>query len=282
MSTLPSIFGYDLIHHVGGSNSLVFRAREWDAGEDVAVKFARRDVSDSAGRLLLAREAQAGFAVRHPHLVNIRHAQLSQQPYFLAMDLLPGLPLATILQRENALDMGAAVQVARQIAEALAALHRAGFVHRDVKPENVQWVDSETVVLLDLGFAHRRGNESFAEQGAILGTPNYLAPERCYPDFPADDKSDIFSLGVMLFEMLTGELPYPYGNIDQTLEIHRKSVSADLREFGGDWPWDLVRLLHRMLAFRPADRPSASRLVHELMGLEIGELVSTDASAIHR
>jgi serine/threonine-protein kinase len=274
MSTLPSIFGYDLIHHVGGPESLVFRAREWDTAEDVAVKFARQDVTDSAGRLLLAREAQAGFAVRHPHLVHIRHAQLSQQPYFLALDLLPGLSLATILQRENALEMGAAVQVARQIAEALAALHRAGFVHRDVKPENVQWVNSETAVLLDLGFAHRRGNELLGQQGAILGTPNYLAPERCDPSFPAEDKCDIFGLGVMLFEMLTGELPYPSGNVDRTLEIHRQSVAADLRDFPGAWPWDLVRLLHRMLAFRPADRPPASILAQELMELEVEGLVN--------
>src|SRR5699024_6703217 len=105
-------------------------------------------------------------------------------------------------------DLRTAAWVARQTAEALAALHRAGYVHADVKPENVQLADAGTAVLLDLGFAHRPGETAaLSDPGAVLGTANYLAPELC-GDTPDDGPAaDWYSFGVMLDEMLTGALP---------------------------------------------------------------------------
>jgi serine/threonine protein kinase len=276
MPELPIIPGYDLIHQLGGRRSLVYRAREWGSGDDVALKFASHQIPEVVSRLLLAREARAGLAVRHVYLVHIRAAQLSQEPRFVVMDLLPGEPLRAILDWERRLEIPAALRVARQIAEALAALHRAGFVHGDVKPENVQCVDAENAVLLDLGFSHRPDeNQLFAQQNLVLGTANYLAPERCGADPGADERSDIFSLGIMLFEMLTGTLPYSTGTIPETLRTHRHGIAADLRDFPGDWPWALIRLLQRMLAFRPGDRPPATILSQELLGLEIREINGT-------
>src|SRR5205823_895948 len=150
--------------------------------------------------------------------------------------------------------------IARQVAEALAALHRRGYVHGDVKPENVRLTDAHTAVLIDLGYAHKPGgNARFRHDGLILGTANYLAPELC-ADADDDGRADVFSLGVMLYEMLTGELPYPAGSAAQTLEAHRTLSPVDLRDRAGSWPRPLPALLRRMMAHSRLNRPQASAL----------------------
>src|SRR5438552_4966933 len=131
--------GYHLTHPLGGGPlTCVWAAREAATDDPVAVKFARPECDDpDLAALLLEREARAGLAVRHPHLVRVRSAAQHPAP-FVAMDLLPGESLRDRLRRDYRLDAGAALWVARQTAEALAALHRAGFVHGDVKPENIR------------------------------------------------------------------------------------------------------------------------------------------------
>ena len=132
---------------------------------------------------LLHREARAGLNVRHPHLVRVTHAHVTRPPYFLVMDLLPGESLRQRLRRDYRLDPAEAVWLARQTAEALAALHRAGFLHGDVKPDNLRLTTGGSAVLIDLGFAHRPGeNAAFLREGYVLGTADYLAPELCDPE----------------------------------------------------------------------------------------------------
>ncbi|HLW67079.1 MAG TPA: serine/threonine-protein kinase [Gemmataceae bacterium] len=254
--------GYDFIHTLGaGSESLVFRARERTTGEHVAIKVSHEHENAS-------REAAVGLAVRHPHLVHVRAAQIAEQPNFVVMELLSGVSLRCVMHQRYALPIRLALRVTRQLTEALVAMHRAGFVHGDVKPENVQWVDAKNVVLIDLGLA-RRCEINSEKNECIFGTADYLAPECCFGSSQASDRSDIFSLGVMLFEMLTGGLPYSSGTANEVIRSHRAQAPTDLRKYPGEWPWRLVRLLHRMLAYRPCDRPAATLLVQELMELEI-------------
>src|SRR5262249_58192252 len=118
-------------------------------------------------------------------------------PYFLVMELLPGESLRDRLRRDYRVGVMEALAIARQTAEALAALHRAGFLHGDVKPDNVRLTGAGTAVLIDLGFAHRPGaNAAFLRDGYVLGTPDYLAPELCLARPETDLASDLFSLGV--------------------------------------------------------------------------------------
>src|SRR5205085_12627970 len=137
-----------------------------------------------------------------------------------------------------------ALWITRQTAEALAALHQAGFLHGDVKPDNLRLIDDGTAVLTDLGFAHRPGeNAAFLRAGYVLGTANYLAPELC-DELPGEElSSDLFALGVMLFEMLTGRLPYPPGSLRQTFRRHRCDPPADIRELTDPLPEPLARLV---------------------------------------
>src|SRR5262249_43358270 len=154
---------------------------------------------------LLILESQVGLAVHHPHLVRIRRAQVNAPPYFLVMDLVGGETLRRRLEKEYRVHAAQALWMIRQTAEALAALHRAGFVHGDVKPDNLRLTDDGTATLIDLGFAHRPGDhDQLRNKGYLLGTANYLAPELCPGGQDSGPAADLFSLGATLFEMLTG------------------------------------------------------------------------------
>jgi serine/threonine protein kinase len=272
MSDRPRIPGYELIEVLGGGPmTWVWSARQFAGDEAVAIKTLRPGWGYPEIALsLLRREAAAGLAVRHPHLVRVRSASVDRPPFFLAMDLLSGEPLRRKLQREYRIETGVALWISRQVAEALAALHRGGFVHGDVKPDNILLLETGAAVLIDLGFARRTSESAeFLDKGLILGTADYLAPELCVPDAVADGRADVFSLGVMLYEMLTGRLPFPTGAPAETLLAHRRSFPAELPQAAGRWPAGTPRLLRRLLARRPADRLSAGRAVAELMELEI-------------
>ena len=275
MHAMPKIPGYDLIACLGGGpTSVVWSARMAARDTPCALKMIRPEFEDQTTAVkLLQREARAGLTVRHPHLVRLLDAHVLSEPYFLIMELLPGESLRRRLRRDYRLDVAHALWIARQTAEALAALHRAGFVHGDVKPDNLRQIDDGTVVLIDLGFAHRPGeNAAFFRDGYILGSPNYLAPELCAAEPSEGPASDLFSLGATLFEMLTGQLPYPPGSLEQTIRRHRCDPPADVRSRAGRLPAGLAALIDRLLARRPEDRPRAAAVVQQLIGLEIAAL----------
>jgi serine/threonine protein kinase len=275
MQPIPRIPGYQLLQRLGGGlMTAVYSARADQTDAPCAVKVLRGDWQDpDTGIKLLQREARAGLAVRHPHLVHITEAHVTAPPYFLVMGLLSGESLRRRLRRDYRLPARDAIWVARQTAEALAALHKAGFLHGDVKPDNVRLTEDGTAVLIDLGFAHRPGeNAAFLRDGYVLGTANYLAPEQC-DVVPAEDFAcDLFSLGVTLFEMLTGRLPYPAGSLHQTFRRHQCDPPADIRRSAGSLPGPLVGLVERLLAHDPANRPRASAVVQHLVKLEIAAL----------
>jgi serine/threonine protein kinase len=275
MQPPPLIPGYQLLARLGGGPmTAVYEAREARQQTPCAVKVLRDDWDDQAtAAKLLQREARAGLSVRHPHLVRVTEAHVLQPPFFLVMELLPGESLRRRLRRDYRLPLADALWLARQTAEALAALHQAGFLHGDVKPDNLRLTDDGTAVLIDLGFTHRPGeNAAFLREGYVLGTANYLAPELCDP-LPAEEfASDLFSLGVTLFEALTGRLPYPPGSLRQTFRRHRCDPPADIRLGAGTLPAALVALVERLLAHRPEERPSAAVVVQQLVKLEIAAL----------
>jgi len=225
---------------------------------------------DPSALELLRQEAAIGAKVKHPHIEKLRAASMVEQPYFLVFDYLPGESLRERLSRDYAIAWPTAVWIARQIAQALGALSAADCVHADVKPENIRLIDVGTAVLVDLGFAHRVGAcEALHADGFVMGTPNYLAPELADLTVRDERRCDIFSLGVTLFEMLTGELPYALGTPQETLLRHRDIPAADLADYRGQWPTRLVALLRRMMARDPERRPHPTPLVAELVALEM-------------
>lgn len=275
MERAPRVTGFDLIQPLGGGPfTRVWSAHDHYTDAMVAIKLLREDSPQrDIGLELLRREGRAGLSVIHPHLVRVRANHTVSPPHYLTMDLLGGELLRSVLRRRLKLRPATALWIARQMAEALAALHRAGYAHGDVKPENVRLTDSHNAVLIDLGYAHKPGdNAKYLRDGLILGTANYMAPEVCAADPNAGERADIFSLGVMLFEMLTGKLPYPTGTAVQTMEAHRTLAAADLRNEPGPWPRRLPDLLARLMSHFPSRRPPAAALAPELMALEIAAL----------
>jgi serine/threonine protein kinase len=275
MRALPQIPGYELIQCLGGGQlARVFSARDCATDSVCAVKVLREDWDDLPTAVkLLQREARAGLKVRHPHLVRLLDAHVTRPPYYLVMELVAGESLRARLQRDYRLDLATALWVARQTAEALAAVHRGGFIHGDVKPDNVRLVDDGTAVLIDLGFAHRPGeNAAFLRHGYVMGTVDYLAPELCAFRPDADQTCDWFSFGVMLFEMMTGRLPYPPGTVEERMRRRCAEPAADLRDHPGPWPAPLVSLVERLLRREPSERPWAAAVVQQLVALEIAAL----------
>jgi eukaryotic-like serine/threonine-protein kinase len=275
MKAIPTIPGYELLTRLGGGLlTSVFAARDLANDSGCAIKVLREDWEDQPTAVkLLQREARACMAAQHRHLVRLLGANVTRPPYYLVMELLPGESLRRCLRRDYRLTVPTAVWVARQTAEALAALHRAGFVHGDVKPDNIRLLGDGNAVLLDLGFAHRPGeNNSILRQGYVLGTVDYLAPELCAEHPGGDQASDLFSLGVTLFETLTGQFPYPAGTVEETMRRHEADPPADVRELLPDLHPALARLVTRLLARRPRDRPKAHAVVPQLVALEIAAL----------
>jgi len=275
MKAIAKIPGYELLTCLGGGMlTSVYAARSLGDDSSCAVKVLRPDWCDQPTAIkLLQREARACLAVKHPHLIALRHAHVTRPPYYLVMDMLPGESLRRRLRRDYRLAPATALWIARQTADALAALHRAGFVHGDVKPDNIRILAEGNALLLDLGFAHRPGeNASFLEEGYVLGTLSYLAPELCGKNPTDDQASDLFGLGVTLFEMLTGQLPYPPGTIEQTLRRHESDPPADIRVHGVKLPGGVAELVNGLLSHRPKDRPRARLVVQELIALEIAAI----------
>jgi len=225
--------------------------------------------NDPRALAILAREVQVAGQVAHPHLVPILAASLDEPPYYLAMPYLEGHSLAAYLTGEGMFDLPVIFWIARQAAEAADALARAGWMHGDVKPSNIIVSPWGHATLVDLGFATPRGWRASIADRPLLGTLNYIAPEILYSACGGDSQSDVYSLGVVLFEMLTGRLPFDTEDVAELALQHRQELPGDVRSLVPQVPTRAARLVQQMLAKEPLRRPTPDELVGRLIGLEI-------------
>ena len=259
-----------------GSLARVYRARAADSHTNqppgYAVKMLRPQWEDDCRAVaMLAREVEVGREVSHPHLTAVLRGRVSRPPQFLVMPWLNGTTLQAILDSAAELDLPTALWFARQTAETLDALHRAGWMHGDVKPGNVFVSPEGHVTLLDLGFARRPREIGSAVDRCVLGTCNYMAPEWITSSLRPDVRSDIYSLGATLYEMLSGRPPFLGRSLAELAGQHCQAMPPNLRILAPHLPADVVRLVHRMLAKEPLRRPQTpSELVERLTRLEIG------------
>ncbi len=266
---------WQLVRLVGeGHLASVHAARPAGAGDNeppcYAVKVLRPDWQyDPRGLAVLAREVHVSRKVASPHLVPILAAELSQPPYFVAMPLLEGVTLFDRLQTPPPLDLPVVAWIGRQVAEALEALHSAGWMHADVKPSNVFLSRSGHVTLIDLGFACSTDERGSIADRPVLGTLNYMAPEVLYSSAGGDVRSDVYSLGVTLFEMLTGRLPFDSDDVAELAAQHRQDLPSDVRSLAPHVPTRAARLVHQMLSKEPLRRPLPRDVVERLVQIEI-------------
>jgi len=218
---------------------------------------------------LLRREALVGRSVSHANLVSVFSAQTSRPPCYLVMPLLEGQTLSARMASGWNPPVSVVLWIGRQVSEALSALARAGWMHGDVKPDNVFVSARGHVTLLDLGFARRIDEERCAADRPVMGTLFYMAPETLTSRLRADARSDIYSLGVLLYELLAGRRPFA-GDCAEVAAQQRGATPPALRSLSPIVPPAVAVLVHEMLAKDPLRRPQTpSEVAARLAALEI-------------
>ncbi|MET7705288.1 protein kinase [Micromonospora sp. NPDC005413] len=258
---------YRLLDQIGaGGMSVIWRARDEVLDRVVALKvLAPSLAADARFRGMVREEARAAAQLVHPHVTSVHDYGETVAPdgsitSFVVMELLSGEELELRLT-EGPLPWTEAVEVGAQVADALAAAHRLGIVHRDITPANVMMTGTG-VKVLDFGIATRIGAPDEDEDGETFGTPAYVAPERL-DGAPAQPSTDVYSLGVLLHEALTGRVPYPADTWEQLSAALASGPPPTLAELP-ELPPPVVQICLRSLARNPADRPTARQVATAL------------------
>jgi serine/threonine-protein kinase len=252
---------YKILRRVGaGGMGSVYRARHVILRHDVALKLLSPELTrDPVMRERFVREAQATNLLRHPNIVDIWDVAEEGNRVFLVMEFLEGESLAQRMQ-SGPVGVREAVEIAIPVCHALGRAHSLGVVHRDVKPENVFLVRDPSgalrVKVLDFGIVHMRSEVRLTMPGEIFGTPEYLASELARGE-PCGPASDLYALGVMLFEMVTGNLPFN-GTVHQLIEHHARSAPPSMRSRLPSVPEALDALVLALMQKSPAERPPSA------------------------
>lgn len=258
---MATIGRYELQGVLGrGGFATVYRALDPTTGRAVALKVLHPHLADDpAVRERFVRESQALSRVRHPNVVAVYEAGEVGRTVFLATELIEGRTLSAHCAERGPLPLAEALGIADQIAAALEALHAAGLVHRDVKPQNVL-LETATgrAVLLDLGLVRALGSASVTRSDVFVGTPGFMAPEQLRAGEQVTPRTDIYQLGATLYTLLTGRPPFE-GDPAQVLTAVLSAQPADPRVLRPDLPPAVVAALMQALAKDPAARPASAR-----------------------
>jgi hypothetical protein len=238
---------------------------------EVAVKIMRTGGHADAERFV--NEARLAARIQHDHIVRTLHAGSENERLYLVLEYVPGINLKQLLAQAGALPWRQAVALALQAARGLAAAHHAGIVHRDIKPSNLLITPQGTLKIVDLGLALDafKPDESTHTTG-VLGTPAYMAPEQARDSRKAGPRADVYALGVTLYHMLSGEMPFKRSSHTNMLLAHIQDPVPDIRRKVAGLPGPLVDLLERMLAKDPGKRPADG----EAAAAELGRLIGLD------
>ena len=271
---------WQLVRQIGeGTLTRVYLARPADAPDEeqtqpspYAVKALKREWwSEPRAIEAQRREAWVGGRVSHPNLAPVLSASVTAPPFYLVMPYLTGETVSQLLVRRGSIALTTALWIARQVAQALSALDASlGMVHGDVKPANIHVGPDGHTTLLDLGFCQTNKEARGWADRPVVGTLRYLAPERLTSTTNIDARSDLYSLGVTLYELITGRPPFESDSPAQLIALHREARPTPIEEARPETPADVARLVDRLLAKNPLRRPeSPQAAADELVGLEI-------------
>ncbi len=266
---------YEILSLLGvGGMGAVYRARDLELDEIVALKMLRRELLTDPSLLARFRqEVKLARRVTHQNVARTFDIGEHEGEKFLTMELVEGESLSALLARQGRMELGKVVDLASAICSGLAAAHAAGIVHRDLKPENVLLGKDGRVVLTDFGIARNSGSAegSFVKtMGVPLGTPAYMAPEQVEGSKDIDARADIYALGAMLYELLTGERPWEGDSVYAVAAMRLVQPPPDPRAKYAQLPDAAARLTMRCMARNPADRfASAAEVASALAGLTL-------------
>ena len=250
---------------VGGMGA-VYRARHLSMDRPVAIKFLQqRLVEDEAARVRFHTEARAAVKLCHPNAVSVTDfGETSEGVVYIVMELLEGRTLREILSREAPIETARAISIMLQASDAVAAAHDAGIIHRDLKPANIlvtQSADQPAVVkVLDFGIATFSADDdedatALAQTNSVIGTPRYMSPEQ-HNGNEVTAAADVYSLGVILYEMLSGMVPFSGSTPAEIAQKHANDPPHSPREIVAAIPEDVEHVVLHALEKQPADRPA--------------------------
>jgi len=260
-------FRYEILAELGrGGMGVVSRARDLRLGRVVALKRLPDNLRNHPKAVqLFLREARAAAALNHPNIVTVYDAGQENGTLYITMELLEGTPLQEILKSRGRLTVRDTARLGIQIAKGLQYAHEHQIVHRDIKTGNLFFTSSKKVKIMDFGLA-KMVQEVRRGATVIGGTPYYMAPEQSIGD-AVDHRADLYSLGVTLFELVTGCVPFREGDIAYH---HRHTPAPDPRELIADIPAELAELILQLLAKDPADRcQTAQEVIDRLQPLSV-------------
>jgi eukaryotic-like serine/threonine-protein kinase len=259
---------YRLERELGqGGMATVYLAEDLKHHRRVAVKVLRPELAATLGPERFAREIQVAARLQHPHILGVLDSGDTDGFFYYVMPYVEGETLRERLTRAGELPVPEAVRLLSEITEALAEAHKAGVVHRDIKPENVL-LSGRHALVMDFGVAkavtEASGRQQLTTAGVALGTPAYMAPEQASADPQMDGRVDIYALGVLGYEMLTGHTPFPGLTPQQTLAAHMTQTPIPVGQQRAGLSPALEAAVMKCLAKRPADRYQSA---DELAGL---------------
>jgi serine/threonine-protein kinase len=243
-----------------GGMAIVYRARDTRLKRPVAIKLLPPELAfrgDIRSRFM--REAETAARLNHPNIVPIYSVDEREGMVYFVMALIQGESVGDRVRRSGPLPIAEARRILREVADALAYAHANGVVHRDIKPDNVLLdAASGRAMVTDFGIARAAsdddGGARLTATGAVVGTPSYMSPEQCAGDREIDGRSDLYSLGAVAYQMLTGEPPFIGGNAPSVMMKQVTEAAVPVRQRRGDVPEDLERIVMRLLAKAPGDR----------------------------
>jgi serine/threonine protein kinase len=275
-SLIGTVFAekYDVISRLGsGGMSTVYRAKHLYIGKEVAIKVLKGNTTDSESLKRFQREARAASTVSHPGIVGVNDFGLTPEgKAFLVMDYLEGETLSHFLDHAGTMPLADMINIADQLCEALNVAHENGIIHRDLKPSNIMLVRGgrgETVAkIVDFGLAKILDEDNFASQkitqtGDCFGSPPYMSPEQCMGK-KVDHLSDIYALGCILFECLTGNPPIIGANASDTITKHVQGKPAPFPE-GIDVPKEIKLIIYKALHKEPMWRPQTAMEIKRVL-----------------
>ena len=265
----PHIWGrYRLDHKVGeGSFGRVYRAWDPELERDVAIKILHSQVADTHLKDRLLREGRALAKVRHPNVVNVLGVEAHENRVGLCMEFVRGETLANVVHRHGKMSARETVLIGEDLCRALSAVHLAGFIHRDVKARNVMREEAGRIVLMDFGTG--RAADRPHSEGDFAGTPAYMAPE-VLEGQTASARSDVYSLGVLLYHLVTAAYPVEGRSMDDVRDAHAQRRRQLLSERRPDLPVSFIRVVERAIASDPRERyANAGELLQALGTLHL-------------
>lgn len=255
---------YKIIEKVGGGGMAdVYKAEDLVLGRTVALKILHKQYASDEGFLeRFRREARAAAKLSHPNVVSIFDVGEENGVHFIVMEFVKGMTLKKLIQKDAPLSTEKVVHIAMQIAKAMEFAHEHEIIHRDIKPQNVIITDDGEIKVTDFGIARAGATSTMTRTGAVMGTAHYISPEQAQGSI-VGPTTDVYSLGVVMYEMATGELPFRGENPVSVALKHINDTPMPPRSVFGDIPVSLEAVIMKSMAKNPNDRYRSAEAVRE-------------------